>query len=495
MRNPRVRPLLIAAIIAFACLIALPPLIDINAQKPAAADQPKLVVLVVFDQMRGDYLVKWQKLFDKDGFGRLQRDGAWFQNCHYPYAFTLTAPGHTSIATGCAPYKHGIIANDWYDPSARTEVGAVKADRYFPVPPPPAGQKKEYGAAPLLRLQPTFSDGLDKMGKGADKAKVVSLSIKDRAAILMAAMRATAVYWFNTLRGLFETSTFYRDEPHPWVAAFNKQRPADGYFNKDWTRFKPDLDYEKFSGPDNLAFEGTGYKQGRTFPHPMTGGLTTPGEKYYEAFTLSPAASDVLLELAKQAIDAEKLGQRDACDVLCLSFSSNDLVGHCWGPDSQEVLDITLRSDIIIKELLNYLDAKVGAGKYVMVLTADHGVCPVPELATSQGKDAGRVPPNLFTNRAAEMLQQKFAPKQKLLPWIEKSSSGWIYFNHATLKEAGVSATQAEDAVVNWLPQQPGIQAAYGRSRLERGSFGDDKIGQSVRCLISASAAATWRSF
>ena len=187
-------------------------------------------------------------------------------------------------------------------------------------------------------------------------------------------------------------------------------------------RFRPDLDYEKLSGPDDVPYEGIGYKQGRTFPHPMTGGAKMPGEQFYEAFTFSPAGNEVLLDLAKKAIDAEKLGQRDACDVLCLSFSSNDLIGHCWGPDSQEVLDVTLRSDIIIKDLLNYLDAKVGAGDYVVMLTADHGICPIPELAKAQGKDAGRVPPNLFTNKAAEMLQGVFAPKQKLLPWIEKSS-------------------------------------------------------------------------
>jgi hypothetical protein len=445
-------------------------------------EKPKLVVLVVFDQLRGDYLAKWEKLYDKDGFGRLLRDGAWFTNCHYPYAYTLTAPGHASIVTGCPPSKHGIIANDWYDRVTRSDVSAVRDDRYRTVPPDPIGKEKDGGVAPERLRQPTVGDSLQKMGK----AKVVSLSIKDRAAILMAALRATAVYWFSTVRGIFVTSTFYRDTPQGWVEDFNKQRPADKYFGKDWTKLRGDLDYEKLSGLDDVVSEGTGYNQGRTFPHPMTGGLEKPGKNYYEAVTLSPYGNEMLLELAKGAIDAEQLGQREECDLLCLSFSCNDLVGHCWGPNSQEVLDITLRSDLLIKELLGFLDAKVGRGRYTLVLTADHGVCPIPEVAKAQGKDAGRVPPSLFTTQASAMLQKTFAADRKPLPWIEKSISNWIYLNHATLKEIGVSAEKAEQALVDWLPQQPGVQAAYGRTRLEQGPLVGDAVGEAVRQSFQA---------
>jgi hypothetical protein len=133
-----------------------------------------------------------------------------------------------------------------------------------------------------------------------------------------------------------------------------------------------------------------------------------------------------------------------------------------------------------MKELLDYLDAKVGRDRYLLVLTADHGVSPIPEVARAQGKDAGRVPPALFTTQASTMLQKTFAPYRKQLPWIEKSTAGWIYLNHGTLKETGVSAAKVEEALVDWLPQQPGIQAAYGRSRLEQGKLGDDAVGQAV---------------
>jgi Type I phosphodiesterase / nucleotide pyrophosphatase len=478
MRHPPFRPVLFAALMTMggiAIFLAFP---EASGQVSSGTqEQSKLVVLVVFDQFRGDYLTKWEKLYDKDGLGRLLRDGAWYQNCHYPYAFTLTAPGHASMVTGCPPIKHGIVANEWYDRALRTEVGAVAADRYRTVPESLAGKAKNDGPAPERLKQPTVGDALQKMGKG----KIVSLSIKDRAAVLMAALRATAVYWFDTIRGLFVTSTFYRDTPHTWVDAFNKERPADKYFGKDWMKLRTDLDYRQYSGPDEVMSEGTGFQQGRVFPHPTTGGLDKPGRNYYEAITNSPYGNDLLLELARRAIDAEKLGQGDGCDLLCLSFSSNDLVGHCWGPDSQEVLDITLRTDLLVKNLLNCLDAKVGRGRYLLVMTADHGVSQIPEVAQAQGKEAGRVPPSLFTIQAAALLQKTFAAESKQLPWIEKSSSGWIYLNQAVLKEAGVPAAKAEQVLVDWLGQQPGIHSAFGRSHLEKGPLKGDVIGEAVR--------------
>jgi predicted AlkP superfamily pyrophosphatase or phosphodiesterase len=479
MRNSAFRFGLLAIFLVSACHLPLfafvEPPSEASSQPP---NQKKLAVVVVFDQMRGDYLSKWENLFDKDGFGRMLRDGAWYQNCHYPYAVTLTAAGHASISTGCSPFQHGIIANDWYDRDRRAGVGSVSADRFRLVPS--TMSKNADGPAPLRLKQPTVGDALSKMGES--KAKVVSLSLKDRAAILLAALRATAVYWFHTARGWFVTSTYYRDSLHSWVDEFNKERPAEKYFGKDWNKLRPDLDYSKYCGPDDVSLEGIGHKQGRAFPHPTTGGLEKPGNAFYEAVKHSPFGNEMLLELAKRAIDAEKLGQHeDARDLLCISFSSNDLVGHCWGPDSQEVLDITLRSDLIMKELLSYLDAKVGKDRYVVVVSADHGVVSIPALAQEQGINAGRVAPNLFTSQASAFLQKTFGNAGKELPWIEKSSAGWIYLNHATLKEAGVPTAKAEEALVDWLQKQPGIHSAYSRSQMEKTDFAKGSFGDMVR--------------
>jgi predicted AlkP superfamily pyrophosphatase or phosphodiesterase len=463
--------------------------------------KPKLAVIVVFDQLRGDYLEKWRDLFGEGGFKRLQTEGAWFTNCHYPYADTLTAPGHTSLVTGTSPYKHGIIANDWYDRMSGEVVSSIQSERYGPVPPPkPAGAapspyplprggegRVRGGAAPLRRREETIGDVLFRATKG--KAKIGSLSIKDRAAILLAALRAQFVYWFSTSAGGFVTSTYYNDTLHPWVKDFNNKAPQDRWFGKEWTLFRASLDYTKHSGPDNITFEGTGFTQGRVFPHPMKGGLDKVGKKYYEAMTNSPRGNELLLELAKTAIKAEKMGQGDETDLLSLSFSSNDLIGHCWGPDSQEVLDVTLRSDLILKQLLDFLDAEVGKGQYTVVLSADHGICPIPELAKAEGKDAGRVSADALLRGGQAHLQATFAKDGKLRPWIDKMSGSWFYFNKGVLRELGLSSSTVEQALADWLVKQPGVEAAFIRSRVEGKSKLADPLAESVRLSFFSEAS------
>jgi arylsulfatase A-like enzyme len=447
------------------------------ADQPADQPQkPRLVVLVVFDQMRADYLTRWQKVFEKDGLARLLNEGAWFQNCNYPYAGTLTGPGHTSLVTGCSPYKHGIIANGWYDRASGENVGAVRSERYRPVP---ALASAAAGAAPIRRRVPSVGDALP-LNDPHRRRKVVSLSIKDRAAILMAALRASLCAWFNPKTGQFVSSTYYGDRLPAWVIEFNRSRAADRWFGQTWNRFRPDLDYERLAGPDDVAAEGIGIGEGRTFPHPLGPKTQRISRAYYEALLLSPFGNDLLLALAKRAIDAEKLGQGEAPDLLCLSFSSNDLVGHTWGPDSQEVLDTTLRTDRIIQELLAHLDARVGKGRYLLVLSADHGVSPLPEVARSQGKKAGRVPPELLSTRAEAFLNKSFNKGQRPLPFIEAVSGLMIYLNRGTLREQKLERANVETALAGWLMKQPGVRAAYTHSRLSAGPFKDDPLGQSV---------------
>jgi predicted AlkP superfamily pyrophosphatase or phosphodiesterase len=465
----------------FFCVLSLPA-----QPKPKGKSQrPRLAVLLVFDQMRGDYLSRWQKLFAKGGFRRLQEQGTWFQNCHYPYANTVTAAGHASLLTGCSPNKHGIIANDWYERGAGKVVASVASDRYQPVPPPTpeqrkkAGKKRLYGAAPVRLLMPTLGDALKKATGG--KGRVISLSLKDRSAVLPAGASADACYWFDSNTGQFVTSTYYREKLHSWAADYNRSRPADAWFGRAWKRLNPRLDYQRYSGPDDAPGEWIGIRQGRTFPHPMTAGLKKPGKNYYEAVVNSPYGNDLLFGLAKKAIAAERLGQKDIPDLLCVSFSSNDLVGHCWGPDSQEVLDITLRSDRLIKELLNYLDVKVGAGRYVLAVSADHGICPLPEAARAKGKPAGRLPETLLSASANQFLNDTFAPDEQPADWIEAAVFPWVYLNRSLIKERKLDPAKVEQALAQWLARQRGIQAAYTRTRLLKGPFKKDPIGEKVR--------------
>jgi predicted AlkP superfamily pyrophosphatase or phosphodiesterase len=468
----------------FPWLLALAPVALLACASRPQADarqqptgKPRLAVLVVFDQMRADYLTRWQDLYDKDGFCRLQTDGAWFQNCHYPYAATLTAAGHTTLATGCSPNQHGIIANYWYDRKLGDEVGAVETDQYTLVPDTGG---KSLGAAPSRRKRLTIGDALLEQTKGM--AKVVSISIKDRAAVLLAALQALICAWFNTTSGMMVTSTFYNGGNVPgWLTKFNKERYVDQWFAKDWTKLRPTLDYEKLAGPDDVKYEGTGYKQGKTFPHPMTGGKAEITKYYFKAMELSPFGNQVVLEMAKQAIVAEKLGQGDTPDLLLLSCSSNDLVGHCWGPDSQEVLDVTLRSDLLMKELLQFLDEKVGKGQYLLVMAADHGVCPLPEVMQAKGhKATGRITPDIFKAKTAAYLDEVYGDG-KTLDWVESIASGMIYLNQKTIGKAGLKPEQVEQKLAKWLDKQTGIQKVYTRAELMAGPIQDDPIGAMVQ--------------
>jgi hypothetical protein len=450
---------------------------------PAKPLPVRLAVVVVFDQMRGDYLERWQGLFEEGGFRRLEVEGAWFQDCHYPYSHTVTGPGHASLLTGCSPMRHGIVGNDWYDRAAGRSAYCVGSDRHERVPPPARGPSlradKAGGASPERLLAPTVGDVLKEASHG--RARVVALSFKDRSAVLPGGRRPDACYWLDKDTGTFVTSTYYRGGLHPWVAAFNQAHPADRWFGHDWTRLRPDLDYAASSGPDDVAAEGKSVAQGRTFPHPLTGGAAEPGEKYYAALYNSPFGNDLLLDLARRAIAAEDLGHGAYPDLLCLSFSCNDPIGHCWGPDSQEVLDVTLRSDRIVRELLAYLDAHVGRDRYLLVLTADHGVCPLPEVARGRGEQAGRVPPELLSRDAEKFLRATFGTEGDQRRWLEATSYPWLYLDRKLLEERGLDAGRVETALADWLKRQPGVQTAYTRGQLLEGLPPDDVIGERVR--------------
>jgi len=460
---------------------------DQSADKPSAGENPRFAVLVVFDQMRGDYLSRWQSLFDENGFRRLMKRGAWFENCHYPYAHTVTGPGHASMMTGCSPEKHGIVGNEWFDRFAGKEVGCVATDRYENVPASSKSISKTNkstdnwrSASPERLLMPTVGDLLKE--KTGGKGRVVSLSFKDRSAILPAGHHPDSCYWFDALKGSFVTSTYYRDRLEPWVEEFNHGKPADNWFGHDWLRLRPELDYSTYSGPDDVKAEGIGIFQGRAFPHPLTGGYTKVGPLYYQALYNSPFGNELLLDLAKRAIDSLELGKHNETDLLCLSFSSNDPIGHCWGPDSQEVMDVTLRSDRIIADLLSYLDAKVGKDRYVVALTADHGIGPLPELMAKQGEPAGRVDPTVLSKEAEKFLEQSFGKDgEEKMRWVLDSVYPWIYLNRELILEQGLEEADLEDALVRWIKEQPGFLTAYGRTQILRGLPKGDAIGAKVR--------------
>jgi predicted AlkP superfamily pyrophosphatase or phosphodiesterase len=447
----------------------------IAAAEPATAAKPKLIVLVVFDQFRGDYIDRWNQLYTNDGFRRLQREGTHFTNCHYPYANTMTGPGHASLGTGCSPDRHGIITNDWYDRTAGASVYCATMDRYHVVTSLPPDEeaklskdKKEKGSGTPDRLMvPTFAETLKDATGG--KSKVVAVSLKDRAAVLPGGRKADACYWFDDRIGQFVTSTFFRERPHKWVTEFNQTHPADRWFDKPWTKLLSNIDYARYSGPDDLAAEGTGVakKQGRVFPHPMNAGLTKPGKDYWDTVVTSPFGNELLLEFAIRAMDAENLGHNDVPDFLSVSFSSNDLIGHQYGPDSHEVLDVTLRSDLIVRDLLTALDKQVGKGNYLLALSADHGICPMPEISAAKGKDAKRIMAAPFAKKASEFMDGKYGTPEGRIRWIENQAFPWVYLNQKLIADRGLKTADVADALADYLRQQIGVQAVYTRKQLD----------------------------
>src|SRR5262245_34753691 len=264
------------------CLASVAVALPRSDDASKKSTRPKLAVLLVFDQFRGDYLERWKDLYGEGGFKRLMADGAWFTNCHYPYSDTLTAPGHASLSTGSTPSRHGVIANDWYDRAKGDFTTSVEDERFQLVPAPTA---KVPGASPWRRREETVGDILLKMTK---KGRVASLSIKDRSAILLAALRAQICYWFITYQVIFVTSTHCRDQPHAWGTEFTKGRPADRWVNDIWDRFRPGLGYAQRVGGDDVAAEGTGYEQGNTFPHSFAAAKAKSDKEYYNAVTNSP---------------------------------------------------------------------------------------------------------------------------------------------------------------------------------------------------------------
>jgi len=323
----------------------------------------------------------------------------------------------------------------------------------------------------------------DKLLATSAKSRVVSLSIKDRTAVLLGGKKPDAAYCFDSRDGLFHTGAHYRAEVHPWVEEFNASGRVHDWIGKEWTRFKPDLDYDKATGPDDAAGEATGvdddatFSQKRTFPHPFPNKARKDASPklYYAAVEMSPAGNDLLIELAKKAIAAENLGNGEAADLLCLSFSSNDLIGHAWGPDSHEALDITLRSDAMIAEFLAHLDEKVG-GRYSVVVTSDHGVCPIPEQKRIDGAVRKSVR-DLLPALAAELDNAYGVPPGKPTNWFELETRDnsdlwpWLYLNHQAIAARKLDPAAVADFASQFIGNRGFMQAAFTRKHIETGTL------------------------
>jgi len=376
---------------------------------------PNLVVLLVVDQMRADYVDRYGHQWTR-GLRRLMDHGAWFREAAYPYLYTFTCPGHATISTGSLPATHGIIANAWYDRQAGRGV-ACTDDAQAPAVSYGAPAKGGYSAARLV--VPTFADELRT--QSAAPSRVVTVSMKARSAIMLAGHRADAATWFDSPMGSWETSAVYATAPVPFVEKFVKAHPVARDFGKSWTRMLP---AQAYLYEDEAPGEKKSPNGSSAFPHPLQSKSGKPDAEFYDAWEGSPFSDAYLVELARAAVDAEKLGQAKGTDFLGISFSALDVVGHLYGPRSHEAQDVLVRLDEALGRLFEYLDQTVGPGNYIVAFSADHGVAPIPEQMVLAGMEAGRVSMKEVAERVEKTLESLPGPGPK----VARYSAGDIYF-------------------------------------------------------------------
>ncbi|HYV82650.1 MAG TPA: alkaline phosphatase family protein [Pyrinomonadaceae bacterium] len=449
--------------------------------QPAVQKRPKLVLLIVVDQFRYDYLERFGDLFGPDGFRRLIRDGASWTQSNYDHMPTYTAPGHGTMMTGAYPAESGIIGNEWLDRATGKRITSVSDESVKLL----GGNPNDPAASPSRLMASTVGDELRLATN--DRAKVIGISVKDRSAILPAGRHANAAYWFNWLTGTMVSSTYYFNQLPAWVTNFNNAKPADKYFGVKWERLLPEAEYLKRAGPDDPKWEDVSNAwtpDTNTFPHTITGGVPTPGQKFYTALDYSPFTNDILVSFAQEAIVNEQLGQDDDTDVLTVSFSANDYVGHRFGPYSQEVMDVTLRTDRNIATLLDFVDARVGLANTLVAFTADHGVSPIPEHAAALGLGGGRIPFATVMGKIQAAISARYNPQGKTPdPTLDyllrfQEGTGWrewfinnnIYFNYDALKRDGVNVEEFSQVVVRAALSVPGIARCFSRLQLLRGA-------------------------
>ncbi len=440
--------------------------------------RPRLVLLIVVDQFRYDYLERYDDLFS-GGLQRLLRDGANWTNANYDHMPTYTAPGHATLMTGTWPAETGIVGNEWYDRDTGKRVTSVSDTMAKTL----GGDAQEAGASPRRLLASTLGDELRLTTN--DRAKVIGISIKDRAAILPAGRHASAAYWFSGQNGHMISSDYYFNQLPAWVTAFNDARPADKFFGARWDRLLSDTrEYERRVGPDAPPWENIGaVKDTNTFPHIITGGASAPGKDFYGALDYTPYSNDLLVAFSEQAIAQEQLGQDADTDLLSVSFSANDYVGHRFGPYSQEAMDITLRVDRQIGTLLDYVDAHVGLQNTLIVFTADHGVAPIPEHATALGLTGGRIAGKDVLTAVRNATKAHYArpneAKDTTTDYVlDTFLNGNIYFNTVALQRDGVDRAELERVACAGALTVPGVERCFTRTQLESG--GVDAVADPV---------------
>ncbi|MCW5965102.1 MAG: alkaline phosphatase family protein [Bryobacterales bacterium] len=410
--------------------------------------KPRLVLTLMVDQLRYDYLMRWNKDY-RGGFRQLLDRGANFTDGHLGHYPSVTAIGHASLLTGAYPVNSGIVGNDWFD-----RVSGKKIESITDFNETNHGAENDgAGASPRRLLVSTVGDQM-KMAVSADPGAVppvvVGVSLKDRGAIMPAGHMADGAFWYDRQTGDFVSSTYYFKEMPAWVQAFNARKLQDRYLGKN------------FECAD-LA-------------EPITKVPGTRGPMYYSSLWNTPYSSELIAEFGKAAVEHYKMGQRGAVDLLALSFSGNDSLGHRDGPDARSVREMTLQTDRILGEFFTWLDAKVGMANVLVVLSADHGVGPIPEVNQERNMPGGR----LARRAVFEPLEQALAAKYGAGKWVLGSAGSSPYLNYELIDQKKLDAAEVRQFAAAEMMKTEGVTRVFTRDQLLMGQAPPDEAAQRV---------------
>ncbi len=428
------------------------------------AQTPKLVVGIMVDQMRYDYLYRYYDLYGENGFKKMMTEGFVCRNAHFNYSATETGPGHASVYTGTTPALHGIVGNDWYekgknqycagDSTVKT-VGSLSSDGEM---------------SPRNMFTTTLGDQM-KIGSNS-RSKVFGISIKDRGSILPAGHAADAAYWFDYVSGKFITSTYYMDKLPIWLEKFNEKKYSDQYMQQTWSLLLPLEKYTASQADENNYEQVLAGKDKAVFPYDLAKMKATADKSqikrpFYGTLVTTPFGNTLVRQMAEEIIKNENLGKDEFTDLLAVSFSSTDLAGHAFGPQSIEIQDMYLRLDQELATLFKTLDEQVGKGNYTVFLTADHAAAQNPRYAQDLGLPAGFSDDRATLDALKKHLNTTYGEAN----WIESANSKDIYLNKALIKAKGLSKEAVEREIVDFLRPFDWVYEAYTATDMQRENY------------------------
>ena len=440
-----------------------------HAQKPISEEKsapskvntsnPKLVVGIVVDQMRYDYLTRFENKYGDGGFKRMINEGFNCKNNHFNYIPTYTGPGHASVYTGTTPKNHGIIGNNWYDKEIKKSVYCAGDDTVSSV-----GTKDDAGHMSPHRMKTTTFGDENRLFT-QKQGKTIGISLKDRGAILPAGHTANAAYWFHgRSEGAWITSTFYMNELPIWVSDFNASQAAESYL-KVWDTYYDISTYTESDSDDNTFEGGFKGKEKATFPYDLA--MLENDNRGFDILKATPYGNSLTTDFAIEAIKGEQLGQDDITDVLTVSYSSTDYVGHNFGVSSKEVEDTYIRLDKDLERFFKFLDAQVGEGNYTVFLTADHGAVEVPSYLQSM-----KIPSGYLDNKDTKMRFETYLnTKFKSSDLIENVSNNQIFLNRKQIDSLGLNINDVQEAIVNELIGYKHIEKVFSAHTMTTSNF------------------------